>query len=412
MSRKFTLLLLLIASGGLGWTLYRKVVHPAETASPAVSNKPSPAGAPVAAVQSGATLSATTVPASASDAHASDADAASSFVAMRLDNTHIYVAFSSPGSSSDDIDRADWATGLTKLGEGPKFGAGPVFQASDEILAKYQRLFQRVRTGEEWELDLSPETRVRAVVSAPVVVQGGCFAAAGFTAQIVESDQPSFAAAGKDYFLLHKPYTALAPVSDPKSEPIGELPDWKATSDFRAALEKLLKSHLQQELPELGARYLQGYKLAVERDAENKTVLMPWSIIEGKLVRGEVKLDYTAQAFRLTPDGTPRIYIHAHWTIDANPVFLTNAWLRAEANPAIEAVKPLEVQLIRSDGKRSEQEYPENDFKILNVLDRMHNHHGQLLIFTNSYAGESFDIMLHDYNAGPVRTKVSVGGGC
>jgi hypothetical protein len=48
---------------------------------------------------------------------------------------------------------------------------------------------------------------------------------------------------------------------------------------------------------------------------------------------------------------------------------------------------------------------------ILNVFDRHHDGHGELLIYSPGY--EAFDIHLFRYtNAGPVPIEISHGGGC
>src|SRR5262245_29306617 len=176
MSRKLILLLLIII-GGLGcWAFYQKI-YSAATPSLATVNKPSPGIARTVATQPSAVISQTTAPATtplatdvaATDAASSETEAASSLIGMRLDDTRVYVAL-----RSDGIDFENEGAGLTTLGKGAKFGPGAVFQASDEVLNKYQKFFKRVQIGEEWELELAPDSRVHANVTAPVVVETGC----------------------------------------------------------------------------------------------------------------------------------------------------------------------------------------------------------------------------------------------
>src|SRR5262245_60061049 len=282
MSRKLILLLLLIAAGGLGcWAFFRGGIGSSAAPSP-VARKPSPAGAPVAAVQPSApppvttapVTVATTGPAPAVPADSSGGDGASEFVAMRLDEGRIYVAL-----RNDGIDFEKQTKPLTKLGTGPKFGPGPVFQADDDLLKNHHELFERVQVGEEWELDLSPASRVHAVVTAPVIVETGCFAGPGFVAQISTADQLSFAAAGGEYFLLHKPGKAFNAAVDPESKPIGELADWKATPEFAVALQKLLNERMRQELVKVHQENSGEY----EREAAADPRAKPWSKIDDKL---------------------------------------------------------------------------------------------------------------------------------
>jgi hypothetical protein len=39
---------------------------------------------------------------------------------------------------------------------------------------------------------------------------------------------------------------------------------------------------------------------------------------------------FDIRAFRLTPDGAPRLFVRARWKLENAPVFLMTAWLRAE----------------------------------------------------------------------------------
>src|SRR5262249_24451197 len=201
-------------------------------------------------------------------------------------------------------------------------GPGPVFQADDDLLKNHHELFERVQVGEEWELDLSPASRVHAVVTAPVIVETGCFAGPGFVAQISTADQLSFAAAGGEYFLLHKPGKAFNAVVDPESKPIGELAYWKATSEFAVALQKLLNERMRQELVKVHQENSGEY----EREAAADPRAKPWSKIDDKLAHGEGKLDYDTQAFQLTPDGVPRVYVRARWRVGGKAAFLMSAW--------------------------------------------------------------------------------------
>jgi hypothetical protein len=49
------------------------------------------------------------------------------------------------------------------------------------------------------------------------------------------------------------------------------------------------------------------------------------------LVRGEGKLDYDVRAFRLTPDGVPRLFVRARWKLVNAPVFLMTAWFKSDS---------------------------------------------------------------------------------
>jgi len=47
-------------------------------------------------------------------------------------------------------------------------------------------------------------------------------------------------------------------------------------------------------------------------------------------MRGEGTLDYDMRAFRLSPDGAPRVFVRARWKLANAPVFLMSAWFKEE----------------------------------------------------------------------------------
>jgi hypothetical protein len=53
-----------------------------------------------------------------------------------------------------------------------------------------------------------------------------------------------------------------------------------------------------------------------------------WLHADRGLIRGEGALDYDIRAFRLAPDGDPRLFVRARWKLADSPVFLMSAWFR------------------------------------------------------------------------------------
>jgi hypothetical protein len=56
--------------------------------------------------------------------------------------------------------------------------------------------------------------------------------------------------------------------------------------------------------------------------------------VDRGLTRGEGTLDYDMRAFRLSPDGMPRVFVRARWKLANAPVFLMSAWFKAEPSKA------------------------------------------------------------------------------
>jgi hypothetical protein len=133
-----------------------------------------------------------------------------------------------------------------------------------------------------------------------------------------------------------------------------------------------------------------------------------WKRFDQELLEGKAKLDYDVQAFRLTADGAPRLFIRAKWVVDKEPVFLMTAWLNTGPNVIIEAADSRQSEIIRI----IEGYDPGFDDigRILGVFDSDNDGRGEVLILTHGW--ESFGIELLQYTgAGPVEMGASIGGG-
>jgi hypothetical protein len=146
---------------------------------------------------------------------------------------------------------------------------------------------------------------------------------------------------------------------------------------------------------------------ATRKYPEFKERLEMWRRFDRALVTDEAKLDYDIQAFQLTPDGAPRLFIRARWTVDQKPAFLMGAWARTQSNPTIEAADSGSSDVLRSINGYAPN--LESLGTVLNVFDRNSDGRGELLILKTGYEG--FNIQLLRYtDAGPVGTRISFGG--
>jgi hypothetical protein len=69
------------------------------------------------------------------------------------------------------------------------------------------------------------------------------------------------------------------------------------------------------------------------------------------LIRGEGKLDYDVLAFRLTPDGFPRLFVRARWKLVNASVFLMSAWFKAESLAAV--TESAEAKTLRVESSKA-----------------------------------------------------------
>jgi hypothetical protein len=301
---------------------------------------------------------------------------------------------------------------LHALGEPiAKFGGGTVWETDPELVNAHRDAFERAHPGEEWQLEVSADSRMPFVVQKLVAVELGCFAAPGFLAEVAPSSQAEFAASPQEYFLIHKSAGASREVSSRKQPPMGPLADWKLTPELRNQIEPLLNIKMKDEIARVRAEAASEYERS-EAVPEWKTWATRWKQFDERLANGQGKLDYETQAFQLSPDDVPRLFVRARWTLDEKPAFLLSLWLRADS-----AVLTVESVDASKSGQMRSRDFIDSalDLRdigiILNVFDRHHDRHGELLIYTSGYEGFEIRLFRHT-NAGLVPTQISHGGGC
>jgi hypothetical protein len=338
-------------------------------------------------------------------------DDASTFVAFRYDDSHVLFRI---GDESTDLELEDANIKNLHLLKEPlaEYDKSPVWEPDENLLKAHRELFDRAHTGEQWQLEFSADSRMQVIVQKPVVANAGCFAFGGFLAEVVPASQKDFAASAKQYFLIRKNSDVSPQGVSNKLTPIGPLPEWKMTPEVRSRIEELLKRAIKEELPKVHAEAVPEYERAEGVDETSKAWSKQWKQMDEKLGIAEGKLGYDTQAFQLAPDGMPRLFVRARWMIDGKAAFLLSLWLRAGPDPVVEQVDAREAKVMRMR-EFIDANYWElaNLGTILNVFDRHHDGHGELLIYSPGYEG--YDIHLFRYTeAGLVPTNIAHGGGC
>lgn len=350
--------------------------------------------------------SQTASPISNSTSATSDIDATSTFIGFRYDNTHVLFR---AGEEATDFELTEpQMEAVKELGKPvAEYDQGPVREPSADVLAEHRDLFDRARTGEQWQLEISAGSRIPVIVQKPIIGDAGCSVFAGFLAEVAPANQKEFAASAKQYFLIHRGLVS----SRSKPSGIGALPDWKATPELRSQIERLLDEKMLAELPRIHSESALGYDRAGAIDERRKAWGAEWKQFDEKLARGEGKLEFDTQAFQLSPDGIPRLFVRARWTIDQKPAFLLALWLRAGPTLVAESIDAREAGVMRMSESIDADLGLADLGTILNVFNPNSDGHGALLIFEPGYEG--YNIQLYRYtDAGPVPTKVSHGAGC
>jgi hypothetical protein len=261
------------------------------------------------------------------------------FVAARYDQNHIVFVVATDTESrfspSPLLRSAGHPTHISASANpaAPLAGLQELWEPDSQALHFFPAIVQKTRPGEQWILSLSATTTIPVAIERTVIAPSGCSLGMGFLASIPPDQQSSFAASGHDYFLVRN--AAVAPVDPPVAAHIGELPDWKTPLSLARQIELQLNQRMQQEVAAIDARLLANAHspgaAATELPVGNaRPRLKEWIHADQGLARGEGTLDYDLRAFRLTPDGAPRLYVRARWKLNDAPAFLMTAWFKAE----------------------------------------------------------------------------------
>jgi hypothetical protein len=221
--------------------------------------------------------------------------------------------------------------------------------------------------GDEWTLSVSSDSTVPVTIARAVTAPTGCSLALGFLAAVPEKQQAAFAASHEEYFVVRRaPVSAAeaasaapptlsqsapvaAPASAASSVHVAELPDWKPSPNFQSQIAALLNKRMLQELPRLDATLRANGSVPEQNPdpwlaANVRARRREWLHRDKRLAAGEGNLDYDVRAFRLTPDGAPRLFVRARWKLDGTAAFLMTTWFRAEPEAAQPGAPPKDAQ--------------------------------------------------------------------
>jgi len=302
--------------------------------------------------------------------------------------------------------------------------------------------------GDEWTLSVSTDSTVPVTIARAVTAPTGCSLALGFLAAVPEKQQAEFAASREEYFVVRRePVAASAPLTPsqpvpvavpapaPSSVHVAELADWKPTANFQNQITALLNQRMLQEVPRLDATLRANGSVPEQNPdpwlaANVRARRREWLHRDKRLAAGEGQLDYDQRAFRLTPDGAPRLFVRARWKLDGAAAFLMTAWFRAETGAAQpratqeDAQKGSEprsddrgrLEMLSADtswssamreGRPGASLGDTLDFQtILNAFDDDHDGWAELLVHSTDGASAHFTLELYT-DLGLVPTKTS-----
>jgi hypothetical protein len=323
----------------------------------------------------------------------------STFVALRCDKTH--VLFLLGDNDSFGFGGPEEEKMLHSLPSPiAEYGGAPTSEPDPKIWDSLREHFNEAHVGERWQLEVSAGARIPVVMQKPIEMKWGCdyySYASGFIAEVPPDSQAAFASSPNNYFLIHKLSEAASSEQSSAPAKLGAMTDWRPAPEIASQIESAIVAGLKSEIAHERAR---GSYEDVRKQFEEQVTL------------GNAKLAYETQAFQLSPDGFPRLFVRARWMVDRKMALLMTLWVRVGPVVASEPVDEYYAHLLWLSAKSLTNE--EVDLGrlpfVLNVFDRPDGYGDVLVYFPGP---EGYDIHLLRYtDAAMVFTKISHGDGC
>ena len=259
------------------------------------------------------------------------------FVAARYDATHVVFIVTAENESrfatSPPFGRTPTKIPAADKPAAPLAGLQELWEPDSHALHFFPEIIQKTQPGEQWTLNVSPDSTIPVVIDRTVVAPTGCSLALGFLASVPPDQQAAFAASPQKYFAVRRIPVESAEM--PVASHIAELSDWKPAPATKKQIELQLTERMKQELAKIDARLLANAAspgtTTLESPGHARPLLKEWIHADRGLLRDEGTLDYDIRAFRLAPDADPRLFVRARWKLVNTPVFLMTAWLKEES---------------------------------------------------------------------------------
>lgn len=337
------------------------------------------------------------------------------FVAARYDSTHIVflVAPDAEPRFSESLHGRSSGS-FVKLSAPAKptaqlVGLQELWEPDAQSRFRLPQIVQSITSGEQWTLDVSPGFTTAVSIDRAIIASTGCSLGAGFLAAPAPAQEEAFAALSAEYFVIRRTPVELA---DPAvSKQISELKDWTPAADFHKQVAVLLSERMKQEVSRMDAELLANAENPSQLEkpwpaTSSRHRVKHWLAVDDQLKHDQGNLDYDLRAFRITPDGVPRVLARARWKLQGTPVFLMTAWFRAEAQPALVSADASWSTKMR-EGEAGDFLGQRLDFEtVLNEFDADQDGWAELLVHTHD--GLSANITLYLYtDLGLVPTKAS-----
>ena len=259
------------------------------------------------------------------------------FVAARYDRTHVvFVVTTDAESRFSQTPLRRLAGTPTRIPASlnpaaPLAGLQELWEPDPSSIHFLPKIIQTAQSGDQWILSLTSSAAIPINVEHPIFAPTGCSLALGFLAAVPADKQTLFNGTPEDYFVVRR--VGVVSADPPAATQIFDLAHWKPAPGVGRQIEQQLTERMKQELAKIDARLVAnaGSPGAETPAGSGRPRLKEWLHADKALARGAAVLDYDVHAFAITPDGIPRLFVRARWTLDGSPVFLMTAWFKANA---------------------------------------------------------------------------------
>jgi hypothetical protein len=328
------------------------------------------------------------------------------YVAARYDATHVVFMVASETESRFSASVVGGANAMhvggtpTLLSEpernyAPLAGFRELYAPDSQSLHFFPKLVQEAVPGDKWSMNLAGDVTVPVAIERTVIAPVGCSLSIGFLASVPADQQAAFEASGKAYFVV---WRADVPPAEPAlAAHVSEIA-WKPSAEAAKKIDEALNARMREELGKIDARLTTNAANPSDSSASLyggvRAQVKEWLHADQGLARGEGHLGYDLRAYRITPDGVPRLLVRARWTLAGANAFLMTAWFLGDESLALlwsdaHWSNTLRDGLSNSIGGDLEFQ------SVLNEFDADHDGWAELLVHTQEGNGSSIGLYLY-----------------
>lgn len=243
-----------------------------------------------------------------------------------------------------------------------------------------------LKIGDRWAVHTSPGQVFHATAERFVLGQGGCENLLALVLKIDSEELQAFRDVRTKY------YVADVRAALTIASPLGPLPDSAITPKFRARLETTLGQVFALELPRVRLETAKSIAAMATSEVEyHRSWARERRSVEAALALGAAVLTYDTQAYRLTPDGVPLVFVRARWHVGSRLGFAAAFWVREDSGKIVwQNLRPASwLRTFEFQGEVHTQQLG----LVMNVVDRDRDGWAEVIFLQGGYEGVGVEVL-------------------